>query len=172
VSCRATGCDGREWMARKFCDRHWKMLPVDLQIELRKAIERNRRNGLPVDLSPLFERAQKAIDEKELQEGVAREIGLFRTHMASVAGVVAALRTIPVDDLRVQLSTSSDSFKRTDPDGYKEQQPRIEMDLEILELLGEVRERLGALIKRWQPVIAPDDETVEMHTNAPRGVGE
>lgn len=153
MSCRATGCDGREWMARKFCDRHWKMLPVDLQIQIRKALEWNRRasNTDQRDLQPLFDQAQAIIDERSLQQDVAAQIGLFRTHMASVAGVVAALRTIPVEDLRVQLSTSADSFQRTDPDGYQQQQSRIEMDLEILELLGDTSSKLGAVIKRYAP---------------------
>jgi hypothetical protein len=163
MNCRVPGCPKLEWMARELCDRHWKMLPEQLQLSIRNALRdwrvaagngrKQLRNALD---NILYPDALKIIAEREANNQVAAEIATFRTHMASVAGVVAALRTIPVDDLRTQLSTSAESLQRTDAEGYQQQRNKIDMDLEILELLGETRARLGDLIKRWQPVMAPE----------------
>jgi hypothetical protein len=78
--------------------------------------------------------------------------------MASVAGTVAALRTIPIPDLRSSLSSSAVEFEQTDPAGYAEQKVRIDMDLEILAVLDETRERLGVVIRKYAPPEAAEVE--------------
>jgi hypothetical protein len=172
MSCRAIGCDGREWMARKFCDRHWKMLPVDLQIQIRKALEWNRRHSGDdaIGLQEWFDRAQVVISAREEQEGIVREVGLFRTHMATVHGTIAAIRTVPLRDVHAQLAKSRDAHIATDPDGYEAVRTKVERDLEFLELLAEMSDKLGDIIVKFTP--PAEDESVEIHTNAPQGVGE
>jgi hypothetical protein len=143
-------------MARKFCDRHWKMLPNELQIRIRKLLERRHWKPTAEELQPLFDEAQAIITAREAEQGVAAEIATFRTHMATVAGTVAALRTIPLGHLRAQLSQSAEAMLRTDPDGHESLKRRIEMDLEILEILNDASDVLGEVIKRFAPP-APEE---------------
>lgn len=152
MSCRATGCDKREWMARKFCDRHWKMLPLELQMKIRKLLERRRGGAATAEeLQPLFDEAQTIITQREAANDVTAQIGIFRTHMASVAGTVAALRTIPLRDLHTQLSTSAEAMQRTDPADYEERRLKIELDLALLEILGDTSDKLREAIKAFAP---------------------
>jgi hypothetical protein len=152
VSCRATGCDKREWMARKFCDRHWKMLPFELQMKIRKLLERKRAGAAtPEELQPLFDEAKAIINQREAEEGVAAEIGLFRTRMANVAGTVAALRTIPCRDLHEQLERSRESSARLDPEGHESIRVKIELDLALLEILADASDKLHETITRFMP---------------------
>lgn len=157
MKCRVDGCDRAEWMMREICDRHWHMLPADLQQRIRIALKNWRsapassRADWRATIAGLQVQAFEIIAQKEEVENAANQIGLFRTHMASVSGTVAALRTIPLRELHAQLSKSAESIQRSDPDGYAARRQKIELDLALLEILGDASDKLHEAIKTFTP---------------------
>jgi hypothetical protein len=170
MSCRATGCDDREWMARKFCQRHWKMLPVDLQIRVRKLLGGRRWNPDMSEFGVLVDEANAIITAVEKEQHENAHVMLYRTRMAAVTGLVMNIRQLPFPQMRIQLLGSIDELLANNLDLYRERRVGIERDLAFLEFFIETRERLGALIQTFPVSPAPvEEDTVEIHTSDPLG---
>jgi hypothetical protein len=167
MSCRVEYCEKPEWMARKFCDRHWKMLPLDLQMKIRKLLERRRfGKGDANELQPMIDEALVVIAEREKAEEANAHVTLYRTRMAAVSGLVVTIRQLPFPELRAQLQESIDELLANNLDLYRERRVGIERDAAFLEFFIEVRMHLGTLIQNFAPPAPADEDTVEIHTNA------
>ena len=169
MSCRATGCDENEWMARKFCARHWKMLPVNLQWRIRKLLAGRRWKPDMSEFAVLVDEANVIVAQREEEEKANAHITLYRTRMAAVSGLVVTIRQLPFPELLVQLKASVDELLANDLDRYREHQVGIERDMAFLEFFIDARERLGVLIQSFAPPAPAETETVEIHTSDPLG---
>jgi hypothetical protein len=169
MSCRATGCDEKEWMARKFCARHWKMLPLELQARIRKLLGARRWNPDMTEFQLLVDEANVIIAQREEEAKGDAIVGLYRTRMAAVTGLVMNIRQLPFPQMRIQLLESIDELLANNLDLYRARRVGIERDLAFLEFFIEVREHLGTLIKSFPPPVSAETDTVEIHTSDPMG---
>jgi len=159
MSCRVAGCEEKEWMARKFCLRHWKMLPQPLQREIRMMVAARRFKQDPATVQALLDTACAAIAQASEKQNVAAEIGIFRTHMATVHAMVAGIRTVPMAQVRDQLAAWSEALLKTAPALHAERRPHIDRDLAFLDFFANARERLGEIMEA-HPVPTKQDPTL------------
>jgi hypothetical protein len=151
MSCRAPGCDKNEWMARKFCARHWKMLPVELQTKIRKLVGARRWNPDMSEFQALVDEANAIITAAEKEEHANAHITLYRTRMAAVSGLVVTIRTLPFPDILAQLKAEVEHLLANDLDVYRAHRVGIERDMAFLDFFSYAQVELGRLIKAFAP---------------------
>jgi hypothetical protein len=170
MSCRAPGCDEKEWMARKFCARHWKMLPVELQTRIRKLVGARRWNPDMSEFQALVDEATAIIQRVEKEQHDNAHITLYRTRMAAVSGLVVTIRTLPFPDLLAQIKAEVDHLLANDLDVYRAHRVGIERDMAFLDFFSYAQVELGRLIKAFAPPApAEEGETIVINKHEAAG---
>lgn len=151
MNCRVPACERLEWMGRQICHPHLKLLPSDLQQRIRRAVNGKFRSD---ELPALIDEAVGFLAVRAAEQQVTSQIGIFRTHMATVAAIVAGIRTVPMRQLRDQLAASSEALLATNPELHAERKTSIDRDLAFLDFFADARDRLGEIIDAY-PLPAP-----------------
>jgi hypothetical protein len=159
MTCHFDGCESNEWMARKFCRAHWQLIPPELQTSIRMMFAAKRYKVESDVAATLLDQARAGIATAIAQQSVTAEIGVFRTHMATVHALVAGIRTVPMRAVRDQLARSSESLLATDPELHTERRPHIDRDLAFLDFFADAADRLSEIIEAY-PVPAKQDPTL------------
>lgn len=164
MSCRIEACEIAQWMARPYCERHWRLLPSEFAMTIRKLLDRKRRLGAVFtqepELQQLLDRTDAYIATREKMGHDEARVAVYRARMAAVSGLVVTIRQLPFSELFSQLAENAGELEKDFPETYEERRIGIARDLAFLNFFIEARERLGEIISAHPQPEQPAPELV------------